>query len=200
MDLLSIGQKVTLYFQKENNMVEMTCNVESLKDDRIVLTLPQYFMRYVDFLQVGKKVTAKAFSKLGTIDFNTIIITSALEDYFTIELDYNSVRLTPGELQPVISAVEQLEINKDNKILRYKTFELSTEYIKFTSNAKFKLEEAIDCSLILPKDYGIINFKAVITEIDPIYDNEYTGTYITMTETARQALLYYMYMYSKDID
>ena len=199
MDLLSIGQKVTLYFQKENNMVEMTCNVESLKDDRIVLTLPQYFMRYVDFLQVGKKVTAKAFSKLGTIDFNTIIITSALEDYFTIELDYNSLRLTPGSEMPKIDAIEILEVYKD-EAKRYKTFEITTDYLKFSSEDKFELEEEFEGAIILPKDYGIIKFKAVITEIDAVYTNEHTALFTTMQEDSRQNLLYYMYVYSKDTD
>ena len=47
---------------KDSNFVEMTCSIESIKDDRLVLNLPQYFMRYIDFLQVGSKMTAKAFS------------------------------------------------------------------------------------------------------------------------------------------
>ena len=50
------------------------------------------------------------------------------------------------------------------------------------------------------KDYGIIKFKAIITERDSIYDNEYTVNIQTMTEIDRQTLLYYMYMYSKDTD
>lgn len=199
MDLLSVGQKITLYFQKENNMVEMTCIIESLKDDRIVLTLPQYFMRYVDFLQVGNELTAKAFSKLGTIDFNTIIMTSALEDCFTIELDYNSLRLTSGHEMPKIDAIEILEIYKD-EAKRYKTFEIATDYLKFSSDDKFELEEEFEGAIILPKDYGIIKFKAVITEIDAVYTNEYTALFTTMQEDSRQNLLYYMYVYSKDTD
>ena len=82
----------------------------------------------------------------------------------------------------------------------FKTFEITTEYMKFYSDVKFKVEEEIECSLILPKDYGIISFKATIFEIDPIYDNEYTAVFMTMSEHDRQALLYYMYMYSNDIN
>ena len=80
-------------------------------------------MRYIDFLQVGKKLTAKAFSKFGTIDFNTIIITSPLEDSFMIELDYNSIRLTPGEDMPIINAIEVMEVYRQEEVKRYKTFE-----------------------------------------------------------------------------
>ena len=61
-----------------------------------------------------------------------------------------------------------------------------------------QLNEIINGTLNLPKDYGIINFKALITENDAIYDNEYTAHYEMMTEKDRQTLLYYMYVYSKD--
>ena len=199
MDLLTKGQKLTLFFLKENNMVEMNCAVESVKDDRIELNLPPYFMRYIDFLQVGSKMTAKVFSKFGTIDFNTIIINSPLEDSFTIEFDYNSVRLTSGNKMPVINAIEIVEVYKEN-VKQYKTFEITTDYFKFSSDEKFNVEEEFEGCIILPKDYGIIKFKAVITEIDPIYANEYTALFTTMEETARQNLLYYMYVYSNDTD
>ena len=156
MDLFTEGQKITLYFQKNTNMVEMICSVEKVLDDRLDLILPQYFMRYIEFLQVGCKITAKAFSKLGTIDFNSVVIYSALEDTFTIELDYNSVRLTPGKELPVVSAIEHLEVKRENEIALCKTFELSTDYIKFYSEQKFDIEEEFEATLILPKDYGII--------------------------------------------
>lgn len=196
MDLLTEGQKLALYFQKDSNLVEMFCDIEKVYDDRVDLVLPQYFMRYIEFLQVGSKLTAKAFSKLGTVDFNTVVISSPLEDEFSIETDYNSMRLTPGSELPLINAMEILEIFQESETARFKTFEISTEYFKFYSDKKFKVDENIDCAIILPKDYGIIKFKAVISEIDPIYDNEYTATYLTISEEARQLLLYYMYMYS----
>lgn len=200
MDLFTEGQKITLFFQKDANMVEMTCSIEKIFNDRLHLVLPQYFMRYIEFLQVGKKITAKAFSKLGTIDFNTIVIASPLEDNFTIEMDYNSLRLTSGEFLPTIRAVEHLEIKQDDSSLKVKSFEISTEYIKFYSDKEFSIKEEINGVLFLPKDYGIINFRATVTERDPIYENEYTAIFITMTEQDRQTLLYYMYMYSKDSD
>ncbi|MBQ7764699.1 hypothetical protein IJ384_04960 [bacterium] len=200
MELFTEGQKIALIFSKDSNLVEMTCDIEKIFDDRLDLVLPQYFMRYIEFLQVGQTLTAKAFSKLGTIDFNTIIISSPLEDCFSIELDYNSLNLTPGEELPMINAIEKIEIQKKDINLKTKTFELSTEYMKFYSDEVFELDEVFDCVLYLPKDYGIIKFKAFITERDSIYDNEYTASYQTMTEVDRQTLLYYMYMYSKDTD
>lgn len=198
MDLFNEGQKLTLLFQKDLNMVEMSCSIEHVFADRLSLLLPQYFMRYIDYLQVGNKLTAKAFSKLGTIDFNTVVISSPLEDNFLIELDYNSIKLTSGNEIPVIKAIEHLEITINDSVLKLKTFEISTEQIKFNCKTKLKINDLLDCSLILPQNYGIINFKAIVTEIDPIYETEYTASYSTMTEQARQTLLYYMYMYSKD--
>ena len=200
MDLFNEGQKVTLYFTKSTNMVEMTCVIDKIKNDRLDLTLPQYFMRYVEFLNVGNKVTAKAFSKFGTIDFNSVIIASPLEDSFTIEMDYNSLKLTEADKIPLIKAIEKIEILSDANVEKNKTFEISTEIIKFYSDKKRSIGDSIDCALILPEDYGIINFKATITDVDQIYDNEYTAKYDTMTEIDRQTLLFYMYKYDKDLD
>ena len=200
MDLFIKGQKITLFFEREAYMVEMTCTLEKVFDDRLDLALPPYFMRYIEFLQVGKTLTAKAFSKFGTVDFNTVVISSPMEENFSIELDYNSVKLTPGKDIPVISAMEKLEIIKNEQSLVLKAFEISTEQIKFYSDTKFTKDEIFEASLILPSDYGIINFKAIISDIDPVYTKEYTAQYMTMTETDRQTLLYYMYMYTKNSD
>lgn len=194
------GQKLTLFFQKNNNMVEMSCIIEKVRDDRLDLTLPQYFMRYIEFLQVGKKLTAKVFSKLGTIDFNTVVIHSPLEETFTIEMDYNSMKLNPGENMPVVNAMEWLNFKLEGEVYCLKTFALSTEYLKFYCEKKFPLNVSVDASLNLPKDYGIINFRATITERDVVYNNEYKMVYSTMSEVDKQSLLYYMYMYSKDTD
>lgn len=200
MDLFSEGQKVSIFFKKDENLVEMVCTIETIYDDRLDLILPQYFMRYIEYLQVGNEVTAKAFSKFGTVDFNSIIISSPLEDEFTIELDYNSLMLTKSEEVPVINAIESVEIKSMRGVYNLKTFALSTEFIKFYSDTKFEVEETIDCTIKLPIDCGIISCKAVISEIDAVYDNEYTATIMTMTEADRQTLLYYMYMYSNDTD
>ena len=200
MDLFNEGQKLALLFNKDLNIVEMTCTIEKVLEDRLYLTLPQYFMRYIAYLQEGTELTAKVFSKLGTIDFNTMIINSPLEDNFIIELDYNAIKLTTGEDVPNIKAVDFLEINRENETLRVKTFEVSTDYLKFTSNKSFTIGETFTAVLILPKSYGKINFVGEISDIDPIYTNEFTAKYVTITERAKQDLLYYMYMYTKDTD
>jgi hypothetical protein len=200
MDLITEGQKITLIFQKGSNIVEMECNVVKVFDDRLELNLPQYFMRYIEFLQVGKTLTAKAFSKFGTVDFNTMIISSPLEESFLIELDYNSLKLTPGNEIPKINAIEDMEITYKNAKYHCKTFEITTEDVKFNSDKKFSLNDNIEALIKLPSDYGIIKLVGVISHIDEIYDNEYTAQYITMTEFDRQALLYYMYMYTNGDD
>lgn len=198
MNLIKTDQKIALYFTKDEHMIEMTCLIKEVYDDRLVLEPPQYFMRYVELLQVGRELTAKIFSKVGTIDFNTVVISSPLEDVFEIELDYNALKLTEGSDIPVVSAVENLEIKKNNETYKVKTFELSTEFFRFYSDKKFEINDSLEFTIYFPKDYGIIKFKGIITEIDPIYDNEYTASYLTLTEGDRQVLLYYMYMYSAD--
>jgi len=200
MDLIKKEQRVALIFPKEDKLVEVICTVNKIYDDRLELILPQYFMRYLNFLQVGCKLTVKVFSKIGTIDFNTVVIASPLEDSFLIELDYNSMKLNTGAEVSKISAVEKLELKKKDDVLTFKTIEISTSYIKFYADKKLNLEEFYDCNLFLPKGYGIINFKGVISEVDSVYDNEYTLRYSMLDEESVQKILYYMYMYTKDLD
>ena len=90
-------------------------------------------------METGKVLTIKVFSKLGTIDFNTIIISSPLEsDTLVIELDYNALKLTTGEDLPVIEVILPLSITlSDNNTISTQTFQISTEYIKFYSEKKF---------------------------------------------------------------
>lgn len=198
MDLFTEGQKLTLFIQKDDIMVEILCSVQKIFDDRLEVLLPGYFMRYIECLQPNKRLTVKAFSKFGTVDFNSVVISSPLEDSFIIELDYNSVKLTPSEEIPSVNAIEELELSQHLAFWNYKTFELSTEYLKFTSNTPLELYENYNCSLNLPEDYGIIEFKGTVTDVDPVYTNEYTLTYSTMSEEMRQSLLYYIYKYYRD--
>ena len=201
MDLIKSGQKISIYFQKEEKLVEISCKITEVFEDRIVVELPQYFMRYIEFLNVGHALTAKVFSKIGTIDFNTIIISSPLEDDFMIEYDKNAIKLTPTEEIPSVEAIENLDIKtSDGALLKERTFVLSTEYLKFYSDNAFKVNDIFEGELLLPKNYGIIKFTGIITDVDPVYDNEFTASYSNMTEDDRQALLYYMYLYSNNSD
>ncbi|MBR6126890.1 hypothetical protein IKQ21_04315 [bacterium] len=198
MDLLKIGQKISIFFQKGANIVEMSCNIQKILDDRLVITLPPCFMRYINNLEVGKRLTLKVFSKVGTIDFNGVIISSPLEEDFCVELDYNAMKLTSSTDIPVVAAVETLSINLGESQFNAKTFEIATEYLKFYSDKKFQVNDVLDCALVLPQNYGTIYFKGTVSEIDPVYEGEYTLSDFCMTEDDRQLLLYYMYMYSND--
>ena len=105
MELLKPGQKLSISFQKEDKLVEIMCVISEVFEDRLVIELPQYFMRYIEYLDVGCKLTVKVFSKIGTVDFNTIVISSPLEDDFSVELDYNAMKLTPSEEMPVVNGL-----------------------------------------------------------------------------------------------
>ena len=199
MDLLQNGQKLSINIIKQDKLVEIVGTIDELFDDRMSIELPPYFMRYIEYLDVGKPLTIKVFSKLGTIDFNTIVITSPLEEgNFEIELDYNSLKLTPGPELPVIQSIENIKITIGEETFTTQTMEISTEYIKFYSNRKFNVNDSFDCELLLSDDYGKINFKANIIEVDTIYDTEYKASYFSMSEQNRETLLYYMYVYSNN--
>lgn len=201
MDLFKIGQKLSLFIEDGNKLIEIRSTISGLLEDRMVVELPQYFMRYINFLQVGCKLTVKVFSKMGTVDFNTVVIASPLEDNFCIEMDYNAMKLTPSEEMPVVDAMEPMLIRAgEENETSVKTFELATEHVKFYSDNKLNIDDSFNCELILPKDYGTIKFKATVTDVDPVYDNEYTAVYSNMTEDDRQALLYYMYLYANSTD
>ena len=198
MDLIKAGQKLNISFIKEEKLVEITAHVTKVLDDRMAVELPQYFMRYIEYLDVGKNLTVKVFSKIGTIDFNTVIISSPLEDDFWLELDLNSIKLTPNEEIAVIDAVEKMSIKRNNETVRVETFQISTNFIKFYSDTAFKIEDKVECDLNLSDKCGIINFTGIVSDIDPVYDNEFTVTFSTMTEDNRQNLLYFLYLYSNN--
>lgn len=195
MNLFKKDQRVALYIEKKDIVVEIVCTINKILDDRLILNLPQYFMRYIDILQVGTKLMAKVFSKLGTIDFNSIIISSPLEDSFAIELDYNAIKFVDNADLTVIEEIHPLKINDNTEEITAETIEISTQNLKFTyQENKFKLNQILDFTLHLPKNYDIINFKGIISHIDEIYENEYTVTYSIISDVARQNLLYYIYM------
>ncbi len=197
MELIHSEQKISINIEKNDKLVEIIGTIKEVKDDRLIVDLPQYFMRYVEYLEVGKPLSIKIFSRLGTIDFNTVVITSPLESDFTIELDYNAMKLTPDSEVPEIDAIETLKLQKgDEDYMLVKTASISIEKMICISNNELELDKTFDCELILPKDYGIINFKATVTKRDIVYDNEYTLSCYGMDEENRQSLLYYMYMYA----
>ncbi len=201
MELLKAGQKLSIFFQKEDKLVEISCTISDVLEDRVIIELPQYFMRYIEYLDVGCKLTVKVFSKIGTVDFNTIVISSPLEEDFSVELDYNAMKLTPNEEIPVVNAVETLNITMDDsRFFKVNTFEIATEYMKFYSDYEFQLNDSFNCELVLPKNYGIIRFRGTVIYVDPVYDNEFKINYTNMTEEDRQNLLYYMYIYTNNTD
>lgn len=200
MDLIKVGQKLNINFPKDDKIVEITATISGIYDDRIVIDLPPYFMRYIEYLEVGEPLTIKVFSKIGTVDFNTIIISSPLEDEFSVELDYNAMKLTPTEDIPMVEDVEAMNVTFEERTFRVNTFEIATRYIKFYSDYSFEVGNELECDLNLPDKCGIIKFKGQISYVDPVYDNEFTVSYTMMTEEDRQTLLYYMYLYSNDVD
>ena len=200
MDLIKVGQKLNINFPKDDKIVEITATISGIYDDRIVIDLPPYFMRYIEYLEVGEPLTIKIFSKIGTVDFNTIVISSPLEEEFSVELDYNAMKLTPTEDIPMVEAVETMNVTFEERTFRVNTFEIATRYIKFYSDYSFEVGNELECDLNLPDKCGIIKFKGQISYVDPVYDNEFTVSYTMMTEEDRQTLLYYMYLYSNDVD
>ena len=200
MELIHSGQKLSINIYKGDNLVEIIGEVNDVLDDRMTVELPKYFMRYIEYLEVGKPLTVKIFSKMGTIDFNTVVITSPLEDNFTIELDYNAVKLTPDSEIKSVDAIETLKLKRNDNIITVKTSDISIDKIVCISSTELEVEQQFDCELILPGDYGTIIFKATVTKRDIVYDNEYTLSCYGMNEENRHSLLYYMYMYSLQYD
>ena len=199
MDLLQQGQKISLNIEKQDTLVEIIGTIADVLDDRLIVELPPYFMRYIEYLDVGCILTAKVFSKMGTIDFNSIVISSPLEEgHLEMELDVNALKFTPSGDIPVIDSIENIKINRKGEIISTQTFEISTEYVKFYSDNELAIDESFECEIYLPEDYGTIKFKATVSDHDIIYDKEYTATIFSMNEQDRETLLYYMYIYENN--
>ena len=199
MDLVQQGQKISLNIIKNETLVEIIGIINDVFDDRLIVELPAYFMRYIEYLDVGCILTAKIFSKMGTIDFNTIVISSPLEEgHLEIEFDVNALKLTPSSELPIIDSIENLKIIRKDGEINTQTFEISSEFIKFYSDVRLNIDESFDCELSLPKEYGVIHFKANVTGQDIVYENEYTASFFSMSEQDRETLLYYMYVYANE--
>ena len=199
MDLIQSGQKISLNIIKQDTVVEIIGTINEVLDDRLIIELPPYFMRYVEYLDVNCILMAKIFSKLGTIDFNSIVIASPLEEgNLEIEFDINAIKFTQGNEIPFIESIENLVIKTENGEMNTQTFIISTDYIKFYSDEELTLGDNFDCELKLPKDYGTIKFKVTVIEKDIIYDTEYKATIFSMNEQDRETLLYYMYVYANN--
>ena len=110
------------------------------------------------------------------------------------------MKLTQTEEIPMVEAVEVMNVIFGEQVFRVNTFEIATRYIKFYSDYSFEVGNELECDLNLPDKCGIIKFKGQISYVDPVYDNEFTVSYTMMTEEDRQTLLYYMYLYSNDVD
>lgn len=199
--ILQEGQRLSINIQSEGKLIEIIGSINKILNDRLFINLPPYFMRYINYFDVGEDLTIKVFTKIGTIDFNTIVISSPLEDEFAVEYDPNAVKFTASEEIPVISAILSLQIQEGQGAEEFyttRTIEVASEYLKLYSDKKYQLEDTFDCKLILPKNYGTISFRATVTDIDSVYENEYTVSYSLMNEYDRQSLLYYMYVYTMD--
>ena len=197
MNLIQPEQKLCILIQKDEKLVEISCKISEVKEDRLYVDLPPYFMRYIKYLEVGKRLTVKVFTKDGTVDFNAVVITSPLEDEFSIELDENAQKLVPGSEYNAVKAIELLKIKYNNEDFTGNTFEISTDSLKFTCDKDFCIDEHFDCELVLPESYGIISFRATIIEVNTEYYNEYRISYSYMNEQDREKLLYYIYVYSR---
>ena len=200
MELIHSGQKISINILKDDKLIEIIGKIDEVFDDRMTVDLPNYFMRYIEYLEVAMPLSVKIFSRLGTIDFNTVVITSPLEEHFTIELDYNAIKLTPDSEIKSVDAIETLKIKNNDNLLTVKTTDISIEKIVFISKTPIEIEQKFDCELILPNDYGTILFKGTVIKRDVVYDNEYTMSCYGMDEVNRQSLLYYMYMYTLKYD
>lgn len=200
MELIHSGQKISINIIKNDKLVEIIGKINEVFDDRMSVDLPNYFMRYIEYLEVAKPLSVKIFSRLGTIDFNTVVITSPLEERFSIELDYNAIKLTPDSEMDSISAIETLILKNESSTYNVRTTEIAINKMVITSSLPIEVEEKFDCELILPEDYGTILFKATVIKRDIVYDNEYTLSCYGMNEENRQSLLYYMYMYTQKYD
>ena len=145
MELIHSGQKISINIIKNDKLVEIIGKINEVFDDRMSVDLPNYFMRYIEYLEVAKPLSVKIFSRLGTIDFNTVVITSPLEERFSIELDYNAIKLTPDSEMDSISAIETLILKNESSTYNVRTTEIAINKMVITSSLPIEVEEKFDC-------------------------------------------------------
>ena len=92
-------------------------------------------------------------------------------NFKTITLNTNnSINLTTGDSIPVVKAVEYLQIEDGDSVKKVKTFELSTEYLKFYSDkttlkgVKGKEVEYLISKEMLNSLYGMTVYNPIKTQ------------------------------------
>jgi len=165
MGLVQVNQKTKIIFDANDRVIEMDCYVEKVYYDRIALALPKSFIRYSEFLRVSNEIKVSIFSYAGIISLNSIIITSPMENEFTVEYDPDNIEIKNARKSPRYSSSCEITIfrpligNIETRLI-----DISTRGVRFYSDFPIEAGTEYDCRVTLPGRYGKILFKGKILD------------------------------------
>ena len=195
MNLVREGQKLNLIFNKGEKTVEITCVVSEVFYDRIAVSLPKSFMRYIEHLTSGCEVSVRVFSTAGLIAFNSVIINGGLEEQFTIEYDEDFVSMEHYSESPSVEEILEMTI-KDSSVpavVSAKTIEIGTKGMRFVSSSKLNVGSVYDFVLDIGEEFGAIEFSGLINSNDEVFTEEYEMSYTKISGEDRQNILRFIY-------
>src|SRR5574344_618315 len=165
MDLFQVNQKTQIIFEAIDKVIEMDCYIEKIYYDRIALALPKAFSRYSDYLKVSKEIKIMVFSHAGIVSFDSIIITSPMENEFTVEYDPDSVKIQNARKSPRYPVSCELTIfrplvgNIDTRLI-----DISARGVRFYSDFPLDAGTEFDCRVTLSEKAGKILFKGKVLD------------------------------------
>ena len=149
----------------DNKIVEMDCYIEKIFYDRLSLGLPKAADRYTPYLKTGNPITINVFSHAGVLIQDSIILTSPLEQSFTIEYDADSIRTENRRRTKRYSANCDLIIfrpllgNIETQLI-----DISTRGLRYYSDVPVEAGSEYDCKVHLKPTSAKILFKGKILD------------------------------------
>ena len=165
MGLFQENQKAKIIFEADNKIVEMDCYIEKIYYDRLKLGLPKAADRYTPYLKTGNSITINVFSHAGVLVQDSVILTSPLENAFTIEYDADEIRIENRRRTKRYSTNSDLIIfrpllgNIETQML-----DISTRGLRYYSDVPLEAGSEYACKAILKPTSQKILFKGKILD------------------------------------
>ena len=161
--------------------IEVMCTISRAEIDRICLDfpLPQYELAH--YFYEGQEVEVELFTDKGIRKYDSIVISSPLEDEFVIEYYENASKIQRREYVRV-DAICDLTLFANNDIVRTQTINISGGGLRFFAKKEFVVGDIWNFKLYLPRrpmpvqgsgeivymfkrkdsyDYSVIEFKNI---------------------------------------
>lgn len=143
MTNLSKDQQLNILLELPEGEKIISCYIKEVYPDRLVLTQPQEWDKYLDYLSEGEEIKTKIFTRRGVLYYEAFILNSPENDDFTIEYNEDSAQIIQRRtysrvpMETIVDCEYDEIINSPNKdkMVEFET-NLNCEFERFTVKAE----------------------------------------------------------------